>query len=242
VDQREQNSLNLRKEKHFENIMKKRFSSYENEGGCEFTIEDFEKLPDDIKIMFDNTEDKITLIRKWINNDISDISEMQFDGLNYELKKYAIMNLRLYSEDFKPQEDEELVLEESFVKELLSEFCESNDNRIVYELSTVFLNLGYVSKSFSKYVMDPFIFQKIFNKTHSTYSNLVVCIFMFLGNTIIDHGITRELLYSIPIVNRVKEILHSKLYPKKVLTSALRIINIISTRISSEDFTIVNYI
>jgi hypothetical protein len=225
VEQRERHILSIRHEKVFNKIMEKRFSE---QNQSEIKLEELEKnIPLDLRIMLKKSEDKIDLIRKWINGDVSDITGMEFDDLQYELKKYAIVQLRSYSEDYQNEEGEELLLDNDFINELLREFFELGDKSFTHELSIILLNFAFNSKTLSKYLLDSFIIQKIFLKTHSTNSKLVDNILVMVGNLIIDHGISEQLIYSLSIANRVKETIQSGIFPKSVVANSMRLLSIV---------------
>jgi hypothetical protein len=228
--------MSLRRDKVFDLLMSKRQCLKHDIH--DLKPEDFTMIPNDIKFLFDNSDDKITLIRRWIVNDLSDI-QMQCEGLELDLKKYAIFQLRTFSEDFKAKEDEELVLEDDFIKEILSELLEQTDLVLVNELSVVVMNLSTESEVFSRKLLDPLVAPKFFSKLYSTNTKIIENILATLGNSIIDNGISDELLYTLPITNRCKEILNSN-YPVSVKSNAMRLICIISKFVTNLEIVKLN--
>jgi hypothetical protein len=134
---------------------------------------------------------------------------MTANNLMSDLRKFAIHNFRIITEDLELNPDQDIEFNSNFFQVLLYELFECFDISVKYEISQIFLNLTCDSAIVNENLLDVDYFNKILILTYCEKLPLISNLILMMGNIIIHNELedVDNLILNVPIVNRIKEIL-----------------------------------
>ena len=126
-----------------------------------------------------------------------------------DLRKFAIHNFRIITEDLELDPDQDIDLNPNLFQVLLYELFECFDMTVKYEISQIFLNLTCDSKIVNEKLLDVDYFNKILILSYSDSIPLRSNLILIMGNIMIENEKEEvdNLILNVPVVNRIKEIL-----------------------------------
>lgn len=196
------------------------------------------KINDELKEIYENSENKLDYILKWMKGD------------DENLKLFAIYNLRNITEDYVPEEDTDFELDEDFKNEILLSMFDTDKRTSSFtawklEISNVLINLTYKSDDFTQYLSDYDYICRFCNLTYEfAYSaDITENIIIILGNIFASQYIDlNEFVTNVPFAIRMREI-----YQRFIDNANLRyhiywVVSVILDRLKLHNFGTVLYI
>lgn len=216
---REKNSLKLRKDKLEEQIMKKRMNSYLKNYQCKTDSEKFRHLsipldelfpylPEYLDMEFNSYDEKYEKIKEFTENYIKH-SNSEINVTREAYFRYALVKLRdlsMYWGDV-PSENDNSHIETKLVEYLIQILIATDDLRIIYELTHIFINLTYYSNKFTDFLIEDEFLQTMFRFLNSKEPGIIDNSLWILANLFDNDEQCNLILTCLPeLTNRINRI------------------------------------
>jgi hypothetical protein len=212
---REKNSLKLRKDKLEEQIMKKRMNSYLKNYQTKSDTEKFKHLyipleellpylPEYLDMEFNSYDEKYEKVKEfledYLKNRSSELNVTREAYLRYGLVKLRDLSM-LWGEDM---DNDQSGIDTKLVEYLIQILITTDDVRIQYELTHIFINLTYYSDKFTNFLIEDEFLQTMYRLLNSKEPGIIDNSLWILANLFDNDEQCNLILTCLPeLTNRI---------------------------------------